>query len=342
MPLSVAILGATGLIGREIAEVLAERHFPADEYFVLAPRSAMGREVSIGDLVLKTTDADEFDWTRADVCFMAVNERSARKWAAKITATDCIVIDVSGAFRMDPDVPLVAPEANADAIDGWRERRIVSVPGGPAGQLAAILKPIHDRAGVKRVIATVCCAVSESGRPAVDELWQQTKNLYVNQAVEPKEFTKQIAFNLIPQVGDYMDDGSTDAETALRDELRKILDPDLDVASTCIYAPVFVGNSIAVHVELERPLPAKSARAMLRESPGLMVIDNREEEAFVTPLDCVGDWATYVSRIRNDETLPNGLAFWTVSDNIRKGAALNAVQLAEMLNVRGAFGSRLA
>lgn len=337
MPLSVAILGATNLIGKEIAETLGEREFPATEYFAVGPRKAMGREVSIGETTIRMLDQDEFDWSRADVCFLAGGEKSARKWGGRISAAGCIVIDVSGGFRMDPEIPLVAPEANADAIEGWRERRIISVPGGPAGQLAAILKPLHDRAGVRRVVATVMSSMASSGRAAMDELWSQTKNIYVNQAVEPEEFPKQIAFNLIPKVGDYLDDGSTDAEAALREELRKILNPDLDVACTVIHAPVFVGDAIAVHVELDQPLPANSARAMFRESPGLMVVDNREEETFVTPLDCVGDWATYVSRIRNDDTLPNGLAFWTVCDNLRKGAALNAVQLAEMLNARGAF-----
>jgi len=264
MPLSVAILGATGLIGKEIAETLGEREFPADEYFALAPRKSMGREVSIGETTIRTMDADEFDWSRADVCFMAVGEKSARKWGARISSAGCIVIDVSAAFRMDPEVPLVAPEANPDTIEGWRERRIIAVPSAPAGQLAAILKPLHDRAGVRRVIATVLSSAAESGRPAMDELWQQTKNLYVNQSVETKEYTKQISFNLIPLVGEYLDDGSTDTESSLREELRKILDPDLDVACTFVHAPVFVGDSIAVHVELDQPLPANSARAMLR------------------------------------------------------------------------------
>jgi aspartate-semialdehyde dehydrogenase len=341
MSLTVAVLGATSLIGREILETLAERAFPADAVIALGSRKQLGREVSMGDRTLRLQDADEFDWSGADICFVCVGEKSARRQASRIAATGCLAVDLSAAFRGDPEIPLVAPEVNPEAVEGWRARRILSVPSPAAAQIAAVLAPLHQAATVRRAIATVLSPASEAGQEAMDELWTQTKGLYVNQGPEPKAFAKQIAFNIIPQVGDVLDDGATEAEAGLRGELMRLIDPDLDASATFAHVPVFVGLAAAVHVELASPLPASAVRAMLREAPGLMVVDNREEETFISPLETVGEWATFVSRIRDDPALPNGLALWIASDNLRKGAALNAVQLAETLMARGAFAGAL-
>jgi aspartate-semialdehyde dehydrogenase len=338
MTLNIAVLGATGTVGREILSVLDEKGFPADRIVALASRKSMGKEVSLGESrTLKALDVETFDFSSVSLCILAAGERAARKWAPKIAGTGCIVVDVSPAFRMDPDVPLIAPEANAEAISGWTRRRIVSVPGGAAAILAPILKPLHAIAGVARVSAATYHSVSELGRRAMDELWTQTKGIYVNQAPESREFPRQIAFNVIPQVGDFLDDGYTDEEQRLREELQKVLDPSIRVVATCVQTPVFIGHAIAAHIELKSPLSATDARARLRESPGLMVIDRREEEGYVTPVECVGDWATYVSRIRDDPSVPHGLALWATGDNLRKAAALNAVQVAEMLLRSGAL-----
>jgi aspartate-semialdehyde dehydrogenase len=332
MSLTIAVLGATGTVGREILSVLDEKGFPADRIVALASRKSLGKEVSLGETrTLKTLDAETFDFASAALCFLAVGERAARKWAPRITSTGCIAVDVSPAFRMDPEVPLIAPEANPEALTAWAGRRIVSLPGGAAGILAPVLAPLHTLAGVRRVTAMTCHSASELGRPAMDELWSQTKGIFVNQSAEHREFPRQIAFNVIPQVGDFLDDGSTDEEQRLREELRKILGTALEVSSTCVQVPVFVGHGVAAHIELERPASAQDVRARLRESPGLMVVDRREDEGYMTPVECVGDWATYVSRIREDPAIPNGIALWAVADNLRKTAALNAVQVAEML-----------
>jgi aspartate-semialdehyde dehydrogenase len=342
LSLRIAVLGATGLVGREILNTLAERTFPASDVIAVASRKSMGKEVSFGDRTLKARDVDGVDFSQIDVCFLAVGERSARKWAPKIAAEGCIAIDVSPAFRLDADVPLVAPEANAATLSGWRARRIIAAPGGVAAQLAAALKPLHEAAGLRRVIVSTYQSVSEQGLRAMDELFTQTKGVFVNQAMEHRELPRQIAFNVIPQAGEFRDDGSTDDEYMIAGELKKILGEEIAVSATCVLVPTFASHAAAVHVELERPFSPEEARALLRESPGLMVIDRRDEEGgYVTPVEAAGEWAVYVSRIRADAALPNGLALWVVADNLRKAGALNPVQIAELLNEQGAFADRV-
>lgn len=342
MALKVAVLGATGMVGREILSILAERGFPADEVFALASRKLMGAEVSFGDATLKAKDVDEFDFSTVQLCIMATGDPAARKYGNAISSKGCIVIDTSRAFRMDPQVPLVMPEVNAAAIDGYSRRNIVSVPDGVTAQLVRALKPLHDAAGVTRVVVATYQSVSGEGQRAIDELWVQTKGIYVNQAPEPKEFPRQIAFNVIPQVDDVMDDGYTEEEWRIAAETRKIIDNDIQVVATCVRVPTFVSVGEAVHVELAEPLPASEARTVLRESPGIVLLDRREEEdGYETPIGAVGEWATYVCRVRDDPTVENGLAMWIVADDLRNGSAMIAVQCAELLLNKGAFSAAL-
>jgi aspartate-semialdehyde dehydrogenase len=341
MPLKVAVLGATGMVGKEILSVLAERGFPADEVIALSSRKVMGTELSFGEKTLKSRDVEEFDFAGVQLCIMATGDPAARKWGNK-AAAHCIVIDTSRAFRMDPQVPLVVASVNADAIEGFGRRNIVAVPDGVTAQLVTVLKPLHDAAGVERVVVATYQSVSSEGQRAVDELWTQTKGIYVNQPPEPKEFPRQIAFNVIPQIDDFMDDGFTEEEWRISAEVRKIVDSDIQVVATCVRVPTFVGVGEAVHVELAEPLSAAEARTMLREAPGVMLVDKRQEEdGYVTPVESVGEWATFVSRLREDPTVGNGLAFWIVSDELRNGSALLAVQAAELLLNRGALSSAL-
>jgi aspartate-semialdehyde dehydrogenase len=335
MALRVAVLGATGNVGREMLNILDERLFPADQVIALASRRSMGREVSYGDKVLKCQALENFDFSKADLCLMSAGGAVAKEWAPKIAAQGCIVIDNSSAFRMDPDVPLVVPEVNAEAVMGYAAKNIIANPNCSTAQLVVALKPIHDRAGIRKVIVSTYQSTSGAGKDAMDELWTQTRGIFVNDGVEVQQFTKQIAFNVIPHIDVFMADGYTKEEWKMRVEVKKILDEAIELSATCVRVPVFVGHSEAVHMELERPLSAEEARDILRESPGLVVIDKREDGGYITPVECVGEWATYVSRIRNDAVLPNGLAMWVVSDNLRKGAALNAVQIAELLLNRG-------
>ncbi len=335
MVLRVAVLGATGSVGREMLNVLAERAFPADEVFAVATRRSLGKEVSYGDAELKTKDVENFDWSTVQLCLMSAGSKAAKLWAPKIAAKGCIVIDNSSAWRMDPDVPLVVPEVNADAVLGYKKKNIIANPNCSTSQLVVALKPLHDAAGIERVVVATYQSVSGAGREGMDELWVQTKGIFVNQAPDPKKFTKQIAFNVIPHIDEFMDDGATREEWKMRVETQKILDPDIQVIATCVRVPVFVGHSEAVHIEFAQPITAAEARRILREAPGIVVIDKREDEGYITPVECVGEWATYVSRIREDRTVENGLAMWVVSDNLRKGAALNAVQIAEVLLNRG-------
>ena len=335
MVLRVAVLGATGSVGREMLNVLAERAFPADEVFAVATRRSLGKAVSYGDAELKTKDVENFDWSTVQLCLMSAGSKAAKLWAPKIAAKGCIVIDNSSAWRMDPDVPLVVPEVNADAAMGYKKKNIIANPNCSTAQLVVALKPLHDAAGVERVVVATYQSVSGAGREGMDELWVQTKGIFVNQAPDPKKFTKQIAFNVIPHIDEFMDDGATREEWKMRVETQKILDPDVQVIATCVRVPVFVGHSEAVHIEFAQPITAADARRILREAPGVVVIDKREDEGYITPVECVGEWATYVSRIREDRTVENGLAMWIVSDNLRKGAALNAVQIAEVLLNRG-------
>jgi len=330
------------MVGREILSILAERGFPATEMYALASRKLMGAEVSYGDATLKAKDVDEFDFSTVQLCIMATGDAPARKYGNAISAAGCIVIDTSRAFRMDPQVPLVMPEVNAAAIDGYIKRKIVSVPDGVTAQLVRALKPLHDAAGVTRVVVATYQSVSGEGQRAIDELWVQTKGIYVNQAPDPKEFPRQIAFNVIPQVDDVMDDGFTEEEWRIAAETRKMVDNDIQVVATCVRVPTFVSVGEAVHVELAEPLPAAEARALLRESPGIVLLDRREEEdGYETPVGAVGEWATYVCRVRDDPTVENGLAMWIVADDLRNGSAMIAVQCAELLLNKGAFRAPL-
>ena len=339
MPITVAVVGATGNVGRELLSILDERLFPAAKVHALASRRSVGTEVSYGDRTLKCEDMETFDFSQADICLMSAGGSVAKEWAPKIGAAGCIVIDNSSAFRMDPDVPLIVPEVNAEAVLGYAKKNIIANPNCSTAQLVVALKPIHDRAGIKRCVVATYQSTSGGGKSAMDELWTQTRGIFVNDTPEPREFTKQIAFNVIPHIDVFMDDGYTKEEWKMRVETKKILDESVELIATCARVPVFVGHAEAVHLELEQPLSDSEARELLRESPGLMVLDKREDEGYATPVDCVGEWATFISRIRNDPSIPNGLAFWCVSDNLRKGAALNAVQIAEELVNRGVIST---
>ena len=335
MATRIAVVGATGNVGQELLNILAERAFPADEVYAIASRRSIGREVSFGDSMIKCLDLEQFDFAEADICLMSAGGKVSQEWAPKIAAAGCIVIDNSSNWRMDPDVPLVVPEVNAEAVLGYAKKNIIANPNCSTAQLLVALKPLHDAAKIKRVIVSTYQSVSGSGAEAMDELWNQTKGIYVNDPITPQIYPKQIAFNVIPHGGDFMADGYTTEEAKLVNETQKILDPDIKLSATVVRVPVFVGHSEAVHVEFENPITPGSARKILRESPGLMLVDNPAEEQYITPIECVGEWATYVSRVRRDLTVENGIAFWVVSDNLRKGAALNAVQIAEELLNRG-------
>ncbi len=331
MGYKVAVIGATGNVGREMLNILAEREFPADEVFAIASRRSRGLEVSFGDGRLKCQDLEQFDFRGVDFALMSAGSVVAKEWAPKIGAQGCVAIDNSSCWRMDPDVPLIVPEVNADAVTGFTKKNIIANPNCSTAQLVVVLKPLHDHAKIKRVVVATYQSVSGAGKEAMDELWEQTKGIFVTDSPTPKVFTKQIAFNVIPHIDVFMEDGSTKEEWKMMAETKKILDPKIKLTATCVRVPVFVGHSEAVNVEFEEPITAADARRILREAPGVLVVDKREPGGYVTPVECVGDYATYVSRIREDQTLDNGLSFWVVSDNLRKGAALNTVQIAELI-----------
>jgi len=337
MGLRVAVVGATGTVGREMLTILEERLFPADEVIALASRKSVGKEVSYGDKTLKVKDLETFDFSGVDLVLMSAGGSVSKEWSPKIGATGAVVIDNSSAWRMDPRVPLIVPEVNPDAIEGYDKLNIIANPNCSTAQLVVALKPLHDRAKIKRVVVATYQSVSGAGREAMDELWNQTKKLYVGDEIIPEEFPKQIAFNVIPHGGDFMDDGYTTEEWKIEVETKKMLDPKIKLTATSVRVPVFVGHSEAVNIEFENEITADEAREILRESPGLMVIDKHEDGGYATPLDCVGEFATYVSRIREDHTVEHGLSLWVVSDNLRKGAALNAVQIAELMLNKGLF-----
>ncbi|MEE4212395.1 MAG: aspartate-semialdehyde dehydrogenase [Parvularcula sp.] len=341
MSITVAIVGATGMVGQEVLAILAERLFPADEVFALASRNSMGREVSYGDRTLKCKDLAQFDFSKATIAIFAAGGDVSKEYAPKAAAAGAIVIDNSSAFRLDPDVPLIVPEVNADAVDGFKARRIIANPNCSTAQLVVALKPLHDRARIKRVVVSTYQSVSGAGKDAADELFRQTKGIFVGDDATPEQFTKQIAFNVIPHIDVFLDDGSTKEEFKMMAETKKILDPKIKLTATAVRVPVFVGHSEAVNVEFEEPLTAKEARKILREAPGCLVVDKREDGGYVTPVECVGDFATFISRIRDDQTVENGINMWVVSDNLRKGAALNAVQIAELLLNRGHLGDKV-
>ncbi len=335
MGYKVVVAGATGNVGREMLNILAEREFPVDEIAALASRKSIGTEVSFGDKTTKTRDLDTFDFTGWDIALFAVGSEATKIYAPRAAAAGCIVIDNSSLYRYDPQVPLIVPEVNAEQIFGYKAKNIIANPNCSTAQMVVALKPLHDRAKIRRVVVSTYQSVSGAGKEGIDELWDQTKGLYVpGQEVEPKKFTKQIAFNVIPHIDVFMDDGFTKEEWKMVAETKKILDPAIKVTATCVRVPVFVGHSEAVNIEFEEPLDWQEAQDILREAPGVLVVDKREAGGYITPVECVGDYATYVSRIRQDSTIDNGISMWVVSDNLRKGAALNAVQIAEVLGNR--------
>ena len=335
MGYNVVVVGATGNVGREILNILAERHFPIDKIVALASRRSLGTELSFGDEILSTKDLEQFDFAGWDIALFAVGSEATKLHAPRAAKAGCVVIDNSSLYRYDPDVPLIVPEVNADAIFGYSKKNIIANPNCSTAQMVVALKPLHDRATIKRVVVSTYQSVSGSGKEAIDELWNQTKGMYVpGQEVAPKVYPKQIAFNVIPHIDVFMEDGTTKEEWKMVAETKKIIDPKIKVTATCVRVPVFVGHSEAINIEFEEFLDEDEARDILREAPGLMVIDKREDGGYVSPVECVGYFATFVSRIRQDSTLENGLNLWCVSDNLRKGAALNAVQIAEVLGQR--------
>ncbi|RED12220.1 aspartate-semialdehyde dehydrogenase [Pontivivens insulae] len=331
----IAVVGATGNVGREMLNILAEREFPVDEIAALASRRSLGSEAAFGERTLKTQDLDTFDFTGWDMALFAIGSEATKKYAPIAAKAGCVVIDNSSLYRYDPDVPLIVPEVNPDAIEGYAKKNIIANPNCSTAQMVVALKPLHDRAKIKRVVVSTYQSVSGSGKEAMDELWLQTKGMYVpGQEREPEVYTKQIAFNVIPHIDVFMEDGSTKEEWKMVAETKKIVDKDIKVTATCVRVPVFVGHSESINIETEDFLDEDEARDILREAPGIMVVDKREDGGYITPIECVGDFATFISRIRQDSTIENGLNFWCVSDNLRKGAALNAVQIAELLGRR--------
>ena len=331
MGYKVAVVGATGNVGREMLDILSERDFPADEVVALASRKSLGVECSFGDKTLKVKALDHYDFSDVDICLMSAGGAVSKEWSPKIGAQGAVVIDNSSAWRMDPDVPLIVPEVNADAVAGFRKKNIIANPNCSTAQLVVALKPLHDAARIKRVVVATYQSVSGAGKDAMDELFSQTKAVFTVNEVETKKFPKRIAFNVIPQIDAFMEDGYTKEEWKMMMETKKILDPKIKLTATCVRVPVFVGHSEAVNIEFENPISADEAREILRKAPGCLVIDKREPGGYVTPYECVGEDATYISRIREDGTVENGLEMWVVSDNLRKGAALNAIQIAECL-----------
>ena len=329
----VAVVGATGNVGREMLNILAERQFPLDEVAAIASARSTGDIIDFGDSEekLKVRNLEHFDFSGWDIALFAAGSGPTKVHAPRAAAAGCTVIDNSSLFRMDPDVPLIVPEVNPEAIAGYRKKNIIANPNCSTAQLVVALKPLHDAARIKRVVVATYQSVSGAGKAGMDELFEQSRNIFVGDANEPAFFTKQIAFNVIPHIDVFLDDGSTKEEWKMVVETKKILDPSIKLTATCVRVPVFVGHSEAVNIEFENEISADEARAILREAPGVMVVDKRENGGYVTPVEAVGDYATYISRIREDSTVENGLNLWVVSDNLRKGAALNAVQIAELL-----------
>jgi aspartate-semialdehyde dehydrogenase len=332
----VVVAGATGNVGREMLNILAERQFPIDEIAAVASSRSQGTEVELGDSgkMLKVQNIENFDPRGWDMALFAIGSEGTKLHAPRFAAAGCTVIDNSSLYRMDPDVPLIVPEVNPEAISGYTRRNIIANPNCSTAQLVVALKPLHDYAKILRVVVATYQSVSGAGKEGMDELFEQSRNIFVGDSAEAKKFTKQIAFNVIPHIDSFLDDGSTKEEWKMMVETKKILDTKIKLTATCVRVPVFVGHSEAVNIEFEREISAKKAQSLLREAPGIMLVDKREDGGYVTPVECVGDYATYVSRVREDQTVENGLSLWCVSDNLRKGAALNAVQIAELLGRR--------
>ncbi len=336
----VAVVGATGNVGREMLNILEEVKFPVDKIHAIASRKSIGLEVAFGNQIVKCEDVAQFDFSTVDLVLMSVSGSFSKEWSPKIGAAGPIVIDNSSAFRMDPDVPLVVPEVNPDDVEWANKKNIIANPNCSTAQLVVALKPLHDRARIKRVVVSTYQSVSGAGKEGMDELFDQTKNVYVLGATPPKKFPKQIAFNVIPFIGTFQDDGYTDEEAKMWNETHKMIDPAIKLTVTCVRVPVMVGHSEAVNIEFHDPIDEDEARDLLRESPGLIVIDKREPTGYMTPKEAQGEFPVYVSRIRNDPTVEHGLNMWVVADNLRKGAALNAVQIAELLHERGLIGQK--
>ncbi len=332
----MVVVGATGNVGREMLNILAERQFPLDEIAAVASSRSTGDLVDFGDSgkELKVRNIEHFDFAGWDMALFAAGSEASRTYAPRAAAAGCTVIDNSSHFRMDPDVPLIVPEVNPQAIDGYARRNIIANPNCSTAQMVVALKPLHDFATIRRVVVSTYQSVSGAGKAGMDELFEQSRNIFVGDGADPAKFTKQIAFNVIPHIDAFLDDGSTKEEWKMVVETKKILDPKIMVTATCVRVPVFVGHSESINIEFVEEISAKKAQALLREAPGIMLVDKREDGGYVTPVECVGEYATYVSRVREDPTVENGLSLWCVSDNLRKGAALNAVQIAELLGRR--------
>jgi aspartate-semialdehyde dehydrogenase len=331
MAFKVAIAGATGNVGREMLSILAERRFPVSEVVALASSRSIGQEVSFGNKTLKCKHLDTYDFSDTDICLMSAGGDVSKQWSPKIGQQGCVVIDNSSAFRYDQDVPLIVPEVNGDAVAGFSKKNIIANPNCSTAQLVVALKPLHDAAKITRVVVSTYQSVSGAGKDAMDELFSQTRAVFVSDPVESKKFTKRIAFNVIPHIDVFMEDGYTKEEWKMMVETKKILDPKIRLTATCVRVPVFISHAEAVNIEMENPLSPDEARELLRAAPGVLVVDKHENGGYITPHEAAGEDATYISRIREDATVENGLSFWCVSDNLRKGAALNAVQIAEAL-----------
>lgn len=335
MGFKIAIVGATGNVGREMLNILEERGFPADEVVALASRRSQGTEVSYGDKTLKVKAMDSYDFSDTDICLMSAGGTISKEWSPKIAAQGCVVIDNSSAWRYDSDVPLIVPEVNPEAIDGFRRKNIIANPNCSTAQLVVALKPLHDAATIKRVVVSTYQSVSGAGKEGMDELFEQSRAVFVADPISTKKFTKRIAFNVIPHIDSFMEDGYTKEEWKVVAETKKMLDPKIKLTATAVRVPVFIGHSEAVNIEFENPITPEEARDLLREAPGCQVIDKHEDGGYITPYEAAGEDATYISRIREDITVENGLAMWVVADNLRKGAALNTIQIAELLITRG-------
>ncbi len=336
----VAVVGATGNVGREIFNILEEVNFPVEKMHAIASRKSIGVEISFGSQIIKCEDLEQFDFSTVDLVLMSAGGTISKAWSEKIGRAGPIVIDNSSAWRMDPDVPLIVPEVNPDAVNDIR-KNIIANPNCSTAQLVVALKPLHDAARIKRAVVATYQSVSGAGKEGMDELWNQTKGVFVLGPSEPKKFPKQIAFNVIPFIGAFQDDGYTDEEAKMWNETHKMLDPSIKLTVTCVRVPVMVGHSEAVNLEFESALDEDEARDILREAPGVVVVDKREPTGYVTPKEVQGEFPVYVSRIRNDPTVEHGLSLWVVADNLRKGAALNAVQIAELLHARGLIGQKV-
>jgi aspartate-semialdehyde dehydrogenase len=335
MSFKIAIAGATGNVGREMLDILAERGFPVSEVVALASSRSVNTEVSFGDKTLKVKNLENYDFSDTDICLMSAGGTISQKYSPKIGAQGCVVIDNSSAWRYDADVPLIVPEVNPDAIEGFRKKNIIANPNCSTAQLVVALKPLHDVARIKRLVVSTYQSVSGAGKDGMDELFNQSRAVFVADPIESKKFTKRIAFNVIPHIDVFMDDGSTKEEWKVVAETKKMLDPKIKVTCTAVRVPVFIGHSEAVNIEFESEITADQARDILREAPGCQVIDKHEDGGYITPYECAGEDATFISRIREDPTIENGLNIWVVSDNLRKGAALNTIQIAELLVNRG-------